>query len=55
MCMDLRGGVVIFKVGRSSVQRDNAGKKKFKSGLGRHGKKLGSSSQGLALGGTCFL
>ena len=43
-CMyGLRGGAVIFKVGRSRVHRGDAGKIKFTSGRGRHGERLGSS------------
>lgn len=53
--MDLRGSCVIFKLGRGSVQRGDAGKRKFKSGVRGRGEKLRSSSWRFAEGGTSFL
>lgn len=52
--MDLRRGVVIFKVGRSGVQRGNAGKEKFQVWSWKTWGKAGIQFTGISLGRDLF-
>ena len=52
-----KGDLGIFRMAEGkehSKERQCENENKFKSGLGGHRKKLGSSSQGLVSGRTCF-